>query len=70
MRNIITIRVSEKVQRELEKMAKTEKTSKSELVRDALKRYIAFKRFRQLRKEVLPFAEKAGIITEEDVFSY
>jgi len=57
VRNTITIRLSEKLQRELEKVAKAERISKSELIRDALERYIALKRFRQLRKKVLSFID-------------
>jgi metal-responsive CopG/Arc/MetJ family transcriptional regulator len=47
---------------------RAEKTSKSEIIRDAVARYLASKRFQQLRKKVLPFAEAQGLITDEDVF--
>ncbi|MCI2426383.1 ribbon-helix-helix protein, CopG family [Candidatus Acetothermia bacterium] len=49
-------------------MAKTEKTSRSEIIRDAITRYLAVKRFQQLRKKVLPFAEAEGLLTDEDIF--
>jgi len=68
MRETITIRLPEKLQRDLEKVVKAEKASKSEVIRDALERYISLKRFQQLRKKVLPFAEAEGLITDEDVF--
>ncbi len=68
MRDTITIRLPEKLQRDLDKVVKAEKTSKSDVIRDALERYIALKRFQQLRKKVLPFAEAEGLITDEDVF--
>lgn len=68
MKNTITIRLPEKLQKELEKVVKTEKTSKSDIIRDAVARYLALKRFQQLRKRVLPFAEAQGLLTDEDVF--
>ncbi|MBI5327523.1 MAG: ribbon-helix-helix protein, CopG family [Deltaproteobacteria bacterium] len=64
----ITIRLPEKLQKELETVVKKEKTSKSEVIRDAISRYLAAKRFKQLRKQVLPFAEAEGLLTDEDVF--
>ena len=68
MRGTITIRLPEKLQRDLERVIKAEKTSKSDVIRDAIERYIALKRFQQLRKKVLPFAEAEGLVTDEDIF--
>jgi metal-responsive CopG/Arc/MetJ family transcriptional regulator len=69
MRDTITIRLPEKLQRDLNRVVKAEKTSKSDVIRDAIERYIAVKRFQQLRKKVLPFAEAEGLVTDEDVFN-
>ena len=68
MPGTITIRLPEKLQRDLEKIVKAENASKSDVIRDALERYVALKRFQQLRKRVLPFAEAEGLITDEDIF--
>jgi len=68
MKDTITIRLPEKLHKELNTVVKTEKTSKSEIVRDAVVRYLTVKRFRQIRKRVLPFAEAQGLITDEDIF--
>lgn len=68
MKDTITIRLPEKLRKELEIVVKAEKTSKSEIIRDAVARYLALKRFQQLRKKVLPFAEAQGLITDENVF--
>jgi len=68
MKDTITIRLPQKLQKELEVVVKTEKSSKSEVIRDAIARYVAIKRFQQLRKKVLPFAEARGLLTDEDVF--
>ena len=68
MTDTITIRLPEKLQKELEMVVKAEKTSKSEIIRDAVARYLAVKRFQQLRNQVLPFAEARGLLTDEDIF--
>lgn len=68
MKDTITIRLPKKLQEELETVATTEKTTKSELIRDAISQYLAVKRFHQLRKKVLPFAEAQGLLTDEDIF--
>jgi predicted transcriptional regulator len=64
----LTIRLDEKLERALERLAKTTGRSKSELAREALKRQIAVARFRELRRRTLPFAEAQGLLTDEDVF--
>lgn len=68
MPDTITIRLPEKLQKELDVVTKAEKASRSEIIREAITRYIAIKRFQQLRKQVLPFAEAEGLLTDEDVF--
>jgi len=68
MKDTITIRLPEKLQKELDSVVKEEHTSKSEIIRDAIERYLALKKFRQLRKKVLPFAEAQGLLTDEDIF--
>jgi len=68
MGNLISIRLPEKIYKELESFSKIEGKSKSEIVREALNQYFAIKNFRQLRKKVLPFAEAEGLLTDEDIF--
>lgn len=68
MRGTITLRLPDKLQKDLDKVVKAEKTSKSDVIRDAIERYIALKRFQQLRRKVLPFAEAEGLVTDEDGF--
>jgi predicted transcriptional regulator len=64
----LTIRLDEKLERALERLAKTTGRTKSELAREALKRQIAVARFRELRRRTLPYAEAQGLLTDEDVF--
>jgi predicted transcriptional regulator len=68
MSGTITIRLPEKLQKDLARVIKAEKISKSDVIRDAIERYIALKRFQQLRKKALPFAEAQGLVTDEDIF--
>lgn len=68
MPETITIRLPEKLQKELDVVTKKEKISRSEVIREAIVRYIAIKRFQQLRKQALPFAEAEGLLTDEDIF--
>lgn len=68
MEDSITIRLPKQLQKELDMVVKAEKTSRSEIIREAIARYLALKRFQQLRKRALPFAEAEGLLTDEDVF--
>ena len=42
--------------------------SRSDVVRDALRRQLALLQFEDVRRRVAPFAEAAGYLTDEDVF--
>ncbi len=64
----LTIRLPDRLRRELEKLGKERGLPAGELVRDSLKRYLAVERFRALRGKVLPFAEAQGFLADEDVF--
>lgn len=69
MKNIsFTVSLPEKMEEDLKIIIKKENISKSAFIRDALKRYLSIKKFQQLRKQVLPFAEAQGLLTDEDVF--
>ncbi|MDP9176478.1 MAG: ribbon-helix-helix domain-containing protein [Gemmatimonadota bacterium] len=64
----VTIRLDAKLQRELDRLSRRLGRSKSDLVRDAVRRQIALLRFEQARRGLLPLAEARGILTDEDVF--
>ena len=64
----LTIRLSEKLERELTRLAKRTGRAKSELVREALRKQLAVERFRELRRQAMPYAEAASYLTDEDVF--
>ena len=68
MDTTLTIRIDKELDQLLEESSKKSGQSKSELVRQALKRQLAIESFQQLRKELLPYGEAKGWLTDEDVF--
>jgi predicted transcriptional regulator len=64
----MTIRLDSKLQRELDRLCRRLRRTRSEVVRDALRRQLALLRFDESRRSLMPFAEAAGYLTDEDVF--
>ena len=64
----LTIRLDRDLERRLSKAAKRSGRSRSEFVRDALKRQLAVAQLEDLRRRIMPFAEARGYLTDEDVF--
>lgn len=64
----LTIRLDAKLDKALDRVAKSTRRTKSEIAREALRRQVAVARFRELRKRTLPFAEAQGLLTDDDVF--
>lgn len=64
----LTIRLDEKLERELARLAKQSGRTKSEVAREALRRQLAIQKFRALRREAMPYSAAAGYLTDEDVF--
>lgn len=65
----VTIRLDAKLQRELARLSRQLGRSRSEVIRDALRRQLALVQFEQIRRGLLPLAEAKGIVTDEDVFA-
>jgi predicted transcriptional regulator len=64
----LTVRIDPQTERQLDDLVARSGRSRSEILRDALRRELAVARFDQLRREVLPFAEARGYLSDEDVF--
>lgn len=64
----MTIRLDAALQSELDRLSRQLGRSRSDLVRDAVRRQVALLRLDQLRSEIVPLAEAQGILTDEDVF--
>jgi predicted transcriptional regulator len=68
MKSTVTVRLDEDLDRELAEVSDALGQSRSEIVRDALRRQLSVLRFEELREQVMPFAEARGYLTDEDVF--
>lgn len=64
----LTIRLDPELERQLNRMVKRTGRSRSELVRDALRRQLALAQLDDLRRRIMPLAEARGYLTDEDVF--
>ncbi|MBU4230976.1 MAG: ribbon-helix-helix protein, CopG family [Proteobacteria bacterium] len=64
---LISISIMPDFLREVEKVAKEENRTKSELVREALRRYIADREWEKLTRYAREKAAETGIKTEEDI---
>ena len=68
MRNAVTIRLDQDLDRMLDKFCRRSKRKRSEVVRDALLRQLSLMTFEQLRHKAMPFAEARGFLTDKDVY--
>jgi predicted transcriptional regulator len=64
----LTMRIDDRMETELTKLAEATHRTKSDLAREMLRRQIAIRRFQDLRAKAVPYAEAAGYLTDEDVF--
>jgi predicted transcriptional regulator len=64
----LTLRVPDELDQALERQSAALGISKSDLAREALKRYLRVAEFRSLRSRLVARAQAAGINTDEDVF--
>ena len=69
MRSVLSISLPDKVARELDRFAKSQGRNKSDVVKESLAIYLWETRFQNVRKRLGARAKKAGIITEDDVFT-
>jgi len=63
----VTIRLDSNLEKLLERLCKQTGRSRSELVREALRRQMSLMRFERLRRQTMPFAEARGYLTDEDI---
>jgi predicted transcriptional regulator len=67
MSNAVTIRLDPDLETSLDRLSKQTGRTRSELVRNALRRQLRLLQFEQLRQQTMPFAEARGYLTDEDV---
>ncbi len=68
MRQAITVSLPEKLVKELGKLARQEKISRSDLIRESVRNYLFVRKFRALRGRLMVKAQARGIHTDQDVF--
>ncbi len=68
MKEVVTIRLDAELQRELDEVCRQLGRTRSEVVRDALRRQLSLMRFERTRRRLAPYAEARGYLTDEDVF--
>ncbi len=64
----LTIRLDDKLERELNRLAKTQRKTKSEVARELLRRHMLVRELDGIRDKLRPYAETAGYLTDEDFF--
>jgi predicted transcriptional regulator len=65
----ITVRLDDDLKLIFEEVCRRSRRTRSEVMREALKRHLAILRFQQLRRSVIPYAAARGFLTDEDVFN-
>ena len=64
----VTIRLEPELEKLLDTVCRESGRTRSDILRDALKRQLSILRLEQLRRQIMPFAEARGYLTDEDVF--
>ena len=64
----LNIRLDDELDARLTELARATRRTKSDLVREMLRRQTAIADLRALRAELVPQAERAGYLTEDDFF--
>ncbi len=64
----LTLRMPDELDRALERQSAAQGVSKSDLAREALRRYLRVAEFRSLRSRRVARAQAGGINTDDDVF--
>ena len=65
----VTIRLEDALLTRLARLSTATGRTRSDLVREALERQLALIEFASARRKARPFAERAGWLTDEDVFN-
>ncbi len=68
VKSSVTIRLDETLDERLNRMTVLSGKTRSEIVREALRRHLAGMQFERLRERLMPFAEANGYLVDEDVF--
>lgn len=67
--SMLSLRIDDKLDQQLNELAAITGKSKSDIARDALKSQVFLSRLEALRAKGVPLAQAQGILTDEDVFA-
>ena len=67
--SMLTLRIDDKLDQQLNELAAITGKSKSDIARYALKSQVVLSRLEALRAKGVPLAQAQGILTDEDVFA-
>jgi len=65
----MTFSINPDIKKKLELLSKRKHLNKSEIINKALIRYLLHDEFYSLRNKLVPYAEKAGYYTNEDIYN-
>lgn len=68
MRQTITVSLPEEIRSKLDRLAKKERATRSDIVREALRQYFIRDKYQNLREKLVIEGQKRGLFTDEDVF--
>lgn len=68
MRQTVTVSLTEEIREELDKVARQEGVSRSDLIRESLRDFLFVRNFRRLRGRLMTKAQTQGVYTDQDVF--
>lgn len=66
MANPSSLRLDDNLRKELQRLAEIDHVSVSDITREALRRYLATRRFEELSEKFSRAAAAKGLVTEED----
>lgn len=69
MREILSVSIGAKLKKKINTAAKKYKTTKSDIVINAVEKYLASIEFQGVREKLMPYAKKKGYLTDEDIYS-
>lgn len=64
----LTIRLDRELDERLDTLTHRTGRTRSRIVREVLRRHLAVAELDDLRKRIMPLAEAAGYLTDEDIF--
>lgn len=64
----LTLQISDDLKKQLDELSRKLQRPATELVGEALRRYVAVEQLEVIRRATVPLAEAQGYLTDEDIF--